>query len=236
MPVSFDPHIVMHCAAIISVAALALRDQLRLRAVLLVGILLSALYNDIKVPGPAWQELFWNGITFAINLKVLVQIVLDRAAIGFSPEEQELFAAFQMLSPGEFRSILKLATWRTAEVDEIITQQGVVPEYLYYVLRGTIHIEKSGRDLTIAPKTFIGEVGVPAPYSGVRNRAAGDWRTLSRMARAAAQHSNRKGACDAACDDARHQLRHGTEGRSRLSAAASTLRDPPIHPAGALLW
>lgn len=110
MPASFDPHIVMHCAAIISVAALALRDQLKLRAVLLVSILLSALYNDLKDPGPAWQEMFWNAVTFGINLKVLVQIILDRSAIGFSPEEQELFAALQMLSPGEFRSILKLDT------------------------------------------------------------------------------------------------------------------------------
>lgn len=158
MPASFDPHIVMHCAAIISVAALALRDQLKLRAVLLVSILLSALYNDLKDPGPAWQEMFWNAVTFGINLKVLVQIILDRSAIGFSPEEQELFAALQMLSPGEFRSILKLAVWRTAETDQIITHQGVVPDHLYYVLRGTIHIEKSGRDLRIAPKTFIGEV------------------------------------------------------------------------------
>ena len=63
MPIWSDSHVLMHAAAIISVAALAFRDQLRLRAVLLLSILLSAAYNDLKTP-PGYQEIVWNAVTF----------------------------------------------------------------------------------------------------------------------------------------------------------------------------
>ncbi len=149
--------LLLHGAAIISVAALALRDQLKLRAVLLVSIVLNAIYNDLTTP-PSYQSIFWNGVMFVINLIVVVQIVLDRAHIGLSAEEDELFTAFQMLSPGEFRSIVKLSRWGTARGGEIMTREGETPTELFYVLTGTAVIEKSGRSFSVGPKAFIGEV------------------------------------------------------------------------------
>ena len=151
------PDLLMHVAAIISVAALALRDQLKLRAVLLVSIMLNAVHNDLTTP-PSYQSIFWNAVLFVINLIVLVQIILDRTHIGMSDEEDELFSAFEMLTPGEFRSIVKLARWRTAGGGEIMTREGEKPADLFYVLAGTISVEKSGRSFLVGPKTFIGEV------------------------------------------------------------------------------
>lgn len=153
----FYPAILMHVAAIISVAALALRDQLKLRAVLLVSIMLNAIYNDLTTP-PSYQSIFWNAVLFVINLIVLVQIILDRTHIGMSDEENALFSAFEILTPGEFRSIVKLALWNTARGGEIMTREGERPGDLFYVLTGTATIEKSGRSFFVGPKTFIGEV------------------------------------------------------------------------------
>ena len=165
MPAWFDSHLVMHAAAAISVAALALRDQLRLRVVLLISILLSVVYNATKEP-PLYHELVWNAVTLAINLKVIVQIVMDRTPIGMNDEENELFAAFEMLTPGEFRAILKLASWQTATGGDCITREGEKLDSLFYVLRGGIDIQKGGRRFSLSPRTFIGEVaflhGTPA--------------------------------------------------------------------------
>ena len=157
IPVWLDPHVLMHAAAIISVAALALRDQLRLRAVLLISILLSAAYNDLKTP-PGYQEMMWNAVTLAINIKVIIQILMDRTHIGLSDEENELFDAFEALTPGEFRAILKLASWQTAEEEQWITFEGKKPEALFYVLRGMIDIQKAGRCFSVKPRSFIGEI------------------------------------------------------------------------------
>ena len=151
------PDLLMHAAAIISVAALALRDQLKLRAVLLVSIMFNAIYNDLTTP-PSYESIFWNIVMFLINLIVLVQIILDRTHIGMSGEEEDLFSAFEMLTPGEFRSIVKLARWSTARGGEIMTREGERPSELFYVLAGTATIEKSGRSFDVGPKTFIGEI------------------------------------------------------------------------------
>lgn len=154
----FDPYLLMHAAALLSFAALAFRDQLKLRAVLLVSIALNTLYHLSRNPGPAWQEVFWNVVTFAITLKVLAQLVLDRTHIGLTAEEEELFSAFNSLTPGEFRALVKVGVWKTAEAAAVLTTEGALPDHLFFVLRGTIAIEKAGRRFTAPPRTFIGEV------------------------------------------------------------------------------
>ena len=89
---------------------------------------------------------------------MLIQIILDRTDVGLSEEEQDLFQAFDVLTPGEFRALVKLATWRTAETAVELTREGARPAHLYYVLRGELSIEKAGRIIRIAPRTFIGEI------------------------------------------------------------------------------
>ena len=148
----------MHAAALLSVAAMAFRDQLKLRAILLLSILCNIVYHLAKNPGPAWQEVFWNVVTFAITLKVLAQIVLDRTHIGLTEDEETLFAAFRYLTPGEFRQLMKVGVWRRAGEKETLTIEGKLPDRLFYVLEGDILIRKGEREVKIGPRTFIGEV------------------------------------------------------------------------------
>ena len=153
-----NPFIFLHIGGLISFTALALKDQLKLRSVLLVSIIFTAIFHLRGEHGPLWQELLWNAVEFGINGIVLTQLVLDRTHIGLNGEAEELFNALKFLSPGEFRALLKLGKWETAEDTQVITTEGVAPNDLFYVLKGRVHIEKGGREFTIDPRTFIGEV------------------------------------------------------------------------------
>lgn len=153
-----DPLALMHAAAVLSFTALAFRDQLKLRTVLLFSIILSLSYHIVEQSEHSWQEAFWNVVTLGINAKVLAQIIIDRTHIGLSKEDEELFSSFNSLTPGEFRSLMKIGAWKTAGHDTKITIEGVIPEYLFYVLGGSITIDKNGRTIIVDPKTFIGEV------------------------------------------------------------------------------
>ncbi len=159
-------HLLLHLAALASVAALLFRDQIRLRAVLLVSIALALANNYDGAAAPDWEDLFWNAVLFAINLVVLVQLMLDRTHIGLSAEERRLFDAFGLLTPGEFRALARLASWHTAGRDEVITREGERPEALFYVLTGGLFIVKGERTIPYEAGTFIGEIaflrGVPA--------------------------------------------------------------------------
>ncbi len=207
--------LLLHGAAIISVAALALRDQLKLRAVLLVSIVLNAIYNDLTTP-PSYESIFWNGVMFVINLIVVVQIVLDRTHIGLSAEEDELFTAFQMLSPGEFRSIVKLSRWGTARGGEIMTREGETPTELFYVLTGTAVVEKSGRSFSVGPKAFIGESRLSERDGRFGDRNARRGCALHRLAGSRSQQTDPRPANPEACRGAAHQLRHGDESGAHL--------------------
>ncbi len=150
--------LIFHMGAVLSFVALAFRDQLKLRTVLLFSILMDLIYHLSEDHGPAWAEVFWNVVIFAINLKVLVEITLDRTHIGLSAEQEELFSALGALTPGQFRSLMKLGTLKTAEVETVITTEGVVPESLFYVLQGGIDLHKGSRTFATLTKTFIGEI------------------------------------------------------------------------------
>lgn len=155
----FSSHtLFLDIAGVISVAALALRDQIKLRAVLLISIMFAIAAHSVMSKETGWTEVFWHGVEFVINFVVLAQLILDRTHIGLTPEQEELFKAFHSLTPGEFRALLKLASWETTTAPEVLTTEGQIPEDLFYVLHGVIEIEKGGRLFQIDPRSFIGEV------------------------------------------------------------------------------
>jgi hypothetical protein len=170
-----DHFLYLHLAGLVSVSALALKDQLKLRGVLMLGLTFSALSHFIGVKQPAWPDLFWNAVSFAINIFVLTQLILDRTHIGLSRDQETLFSAFKVLTPGEFRALEGVAEWKTAHEGEMLTTEGVTPDHLYYVLEGEVRIAKGDRAFTIRPKAFIGEVAYlhDQPASATVTLAAG---------------------------------------------------------------
>jgi len=156
--VHFNPYLLMHAGALLSFVALAFRDELKLRTILLASILLEAIFHLLQSDGPSWPEIFWNVITFIMTLVVAIQIALDRSHFGLSHDEEALFNNFPGLTPGEFRVLLKVGCWRTASEGVLLTQEGEVPTNLYYVLTGQIRIRKGDREIVIDPETFIGEI------------------------------------------------------------------------------
>ena len=82
----FSSHtLFLDIAGVISVAALALRDQIRLRAVLLVSIMFAIAAHSVASKETGWTEIFWHFVEFVINFVVLVQLVMDRTHIGLTP-------------------------------------------------------------------------------------------------------------------------------------------------------
>jgi len=156
--VHFNPYLLMHAGALLSFVALAFRDELKLRIILLASILLEATFHLFQSDGPSWPEIFWNVVTFIMTLTVAIQIALDRSHFGLTEDEEALFNNFPGLTPGEFRVLRRAGRWRTASDGVILTQEGEVPANLYYVLTGRVHIRKGDRDITVGPETFIGEI------------------------------------------------------------------------------
>jgi hypothetical protein len=159
MLAAFMQNGLVHVAAVIGVAAMLFRDQLMLRSFLLASTALYIVYYFAVSDIPMWAAIFWSAVTLAINGFMLTRIVLNRTQFELGPEERHLHAVFaDALSPGEFRSLTSLATWKTASRQHTLTEQGAPVESLFYVLDGAIGIAKYGGSFAIPAGTFIGEV------------------------------------------------------------------------------
>lgn len=161
-----DRFLLLHVSGLMTFLALALRNQLQLRIVLLVSTATLVVFHWHGEHGPEPQELFWDFIDISVNAVVVGILLLDKTHVGLSAEALALFEALKFLTPGEFRALMRMGRWETAESGHVITREGVIPDDLFYVLTGGATIEKGGRSFDIDPKVFIGEVaflhGTPA--------------------------------------------------------------------------
>lgn len=149
----------IHAAALISVAALTCRDQIVLRGLLVVSTILYIVYYFVVPEVLLWDAIFWTVVNLGVNLLMMTKLVLARTQFRLSADERRLFAAFGSLSPGEFRALMKIATWRRAETTQILLREGAPVETIYYVLDGAPRISRGGRSFTTRPQSFVGEIG-----------------------------------------------------------------------------
>jgi hypothetical protein len=161
----------VHVAALLSVAAMFFKSQLQLRAFLLAGTLLNAVYFFVVPPEVLWGPVFWSIVMFAVNGTMIVFLLLDRTMFGLSADEIGLYRGFGVFTPGEYRRLMRLASWREATEGERLTTKGAPVERLYYVISGDVRVTKTHTDFAVAAGTFIGEIaflrGTPASASVV---------------------------------------------------------------------
>jgi hypothetical protein len=149
---------IVHVGALLYFAGFLFSDQLVLRAFVIAGDLVYIVYFLAAPAEPLWGGIFWSAIFIAVNVWMIGRLVADRADFRMSEEERRLFQLLETLSPGEFRRLIKLGRWHSAEKTTVLTVEDKPLDRLYYVLSGDIDIDKVGQVRTIGPETFIGEV------------------------------------------------------------------------------
>lgn len=148
----------VHIAALFQIVGFLIVDQLMLRLFILIGTLCYLVYYIAAFNTPLWEAFFWSSIMGTANCIVIVKLVLDRTTLNLSERDKDLYKAFQEMTPGEFRKLLKVGQWRNGEDQDTLTIQDRVPEKLYYVQQGDIHVSKDGARFDLEEGAFIGEV------------------------------------------------------------------------------
>ena len=133
----FDAGWLVHIATAILLLGYFIRDEFWLRMMIIAATAVFNLYYWLVPDPPLWDSVIGGFLMIAVNLFVLAQVVLDRTTFRLSETEKRLFSAFETLSPGQFRRVLKLAQWREAGGEEL-TRQGEAAGSLYYVFDGLI--------------------------------------------------------------------------------------------------
>ena len=113
----FSLDYLVHAGALLFLMGFVVRDQLLLRGFIVIGTIFYVIYY-LLLPEPLWSALSWNSLFIIINCVMMFLIYSDRAKFSMTKEEEQLYGSFYTLSPGEFRKLMKIATWFNAEKEK----------------------------------------------------------------------------------------------------------------------
>lgn len=148
---------IIHLGALFYLSGFLCRNQILLRSLIVMGDIIYVLYFYFAPQTPLWGGIFWSTLFVIVNLWMLWQILADRRHYRLGPEERRLFDQLGTLSPGQFRTLLRLGRATQADGRTELTRQGEAVEKLYYLTEGTAEISIEGHTLH-RDQSFIGEL------------------------------------------------------------------------------
>ena len=135
------------------------RDELRLRALVLSGTTFYLIYYFLVPGGPLWDAFMAALLIAVINITMIAILVWERTTVGMSDEAKGIFRSFDTLTPGQFRKLYAKANHNSAETARQLVKADERQNRLFMIHHGEIEIgHGSDRHAQAAP-FFAGEIG-----------------------------------------------------------------------------
>ena len=151
-----DPFIFLFLASAIALIGFVVTDLVMSRA--LFAFAAALLVYAIASGEGGFLGLLWGLAAMFLNLAVIWRHVADRLTVPLSPEENDLARELTAFSPGDFRRLMRIATWRTLDEPMQLTEQGSRADALYYIVSGGATVNKSGKKIEVGDNVLIGEI------------------------------------------------------------------------------
>jgi Popeye protein conserved region len=146
-----------HASNLMAFLAFLLRDQLQLRLMMAVSLFLQGLYYYAIPGGPFFDPLFWKVVSFAANLLMIVLVFGGKLDFGIPQDLRPLYEKIKVLSPGQFRKLVKLSTRSTGGSKPLLVENEM-PDALHYLLKGQATLSKGSSHHVISASVFLGEI------------------------------------------------------------------------------
>ena len=148
-----------HISYILVALAFLFRDILLLRLMAITASACNIAYSFGSDPVNLIAA-FWQSVFIVINVVWSIKLVYERRAIHFSEEERELYQSlFRNFTALEFMKLMRIANWRQAAADHVLTTLGEVPDQVMLVYNGEIEAQlPDGRNPRYRDGTFVGEI------------------------------------------------------------------------------
>ena len=149
--------LLFHVANLMAFLAFLLRDQLQLRLLMAVSFFMQGLYYYSIPGGPLIDPLFWKIVSFAANLLMIILVFGGKLDFGVPQDLSSLYEKISVLSPGQFRKLTS-TSHRVSGGGTVILTKGERPQHLYFLLRGSVAINKQNQTTELLPGVFLGEI------------------------------------------------------------------------------
>ncbi|MEL6920330.1 MAG: cyclic nucleotide-binding domain-containing protein [Pseudomonadota bacterium] len=169
MNLEFGPGVFSYAALGFYLAAMLTRREILLRVLLLAGTGCYIVYYSFAVERPLWDAIIASIAIGAGNIYVLSSIVMDRTTFGMSARDVNLYQRFPTFNPGQFRRLMRIATWHETHDPDLLCTEGQEPAKLYFVHKGAIVIERGGQQIRSEADRFVGELSFMAGSGALAN-------------------------------------------------------------------
>lgn len=134
-------------------------NQVILRTMLLIGTALYIWYYAVVDDAPLWPAIWASATTGTANLIGLLGLFYRRSAWAIPRQYRDLYPHFDVLPPGDFRKLMNVTHRVMRPSGYRLTTAGSTVDTLYYIIDGSIEIEKFNTRFLTPNNTFVGEVG-----------------------------------------------------------------------------
>lgn len=148
----------VYLAFAFALAAYLARDELWLRLLMLAASVNYLLFYYFATEEPLWDAILTSGLLAIVNLVVIGIVVTERTTLAMSRQVASIYRSFDMLTPGQFRRIMRLGQIRTADQPVRLTTEGQPVDKLSFVTEGVVVVTKQGRRTEIPARIFVGEI------------------------------------------------------------------------------
>lgn len=152
------PQALVYGAGACYVLGLVIVNQLVLRALILLGTLFYIAYYWTATDTPLWEAIYISALILLANIIGIFVLVARKSRLAIPAEHADIRPLFEVLPPGDFRALMKLAKRYTVDQPTQITTENMPGTKLFYVVKGTIWAEKGGHQFALPYGIFVGEV------------------------------------------------------------------------------
>jgi hypothetical protein len=139
--------------------------QIALRVFLLAGTSLYLIYYFVAADDPLWPAIFGTGCIGVTSVYGLLRAIAYRSTLTISKLHFPIFEKMNGMEPGAFRKLMKTAEIVTFEDQTPLTQIGVIPDHVYFIIDGELDVNKSNIDFTMEPNSFVGEISIIGEFA-----------------------------------------------------------------------
>ncbi|MEL6960436.1 MAG: cyclic nucleotide-binding domain-containing protein [Pseudomonadota bacterium] len=154
----FTPAVLIMLAGGCFILAYLIINQLVLRGLMLAGSAFYVAYYATAAEMPLWGAIYTTLAMVTANLIGIVTLLARRSRLAIPADHADLYPRFDMLSPGDFRLILRHAERLVLEDDALITREGAPVTHLSYIISGAVQVTKRGHRFDLPDGLFVGEV------------------------------------------------------------------------------
>ena len=153
------PDFVVLAAGVTFVMGYLIINQVALRLAVMVGTCLYIWYYAIASEVPLWSAI-WTSVAMGLaNLFGLFSLWLRSSPLSIPKRHRDIYAHFNILPPGDFRKLMSAATREALPSGHILTQANARVKTLYFVVNGSVAVDKFGDRFYLPDGIFLGEVG-----------------------------------------------------------------------------